>query len=481
MVILMSFADVSFTKTEADFDALFNEPGYAVDGAQGSVYDYFREVSYGQLSFHCDVLGPYRAVYPMAYYGSNGYGGSDVNPYVLFLEAMEHAVREIDLQDYDADGDGYVDNVHIVFAGYGEEAGASPSAIWSHEAMFPEITMQGMKIDRYSCTPELRGNRGGGISRIGPCCHEMGHALGAMDYYDTDYTTGGSFEGTGVWDVMAQGSWNNDGITPAHFNPYVKAYDFGWVGVTTLTHTGDYSLHPSTWEKDGVYRVDTGSEGDFYLLESRVRDGFDTALPGEGLMVYHVHPRIEEGAYGNTINASAPQMMYPVCASSSVSVPSSSSYSYGEINSAGCPFPGSSGKTEFGGQTVPAAFAWDGSDVGFELSDINRTADGQVSFRFTVDGTVSSSEWKTEWNESFENPSSASSWLVSSQWGYTTEWERMVADGSGGIGEIVSWDYITDAADGSYYMGLVQRFMLGSLGGVMVSPPVTDNPGGNAK
>lgn len=62
----------------------------------------------------------------MAYYGSNGYGGSDTNPYALFLEAMEHAVREIDLQDYDADGDGYVDNVHIVFAGYGEEAGASP-------------------------------------------------------------------------------------------------------------------------------------------------------------------------------------------------------------------------------------------------------------------------------------------------------------------------------------------------------------------
>lgn len=60
----------------------------------------------------------------------------------------------------------------------------------------------------------------------------------------------------------------------------------------------------------------------------------------------------------------------------------SSSYSYGEINSAGCPFPGSSGKTEFGGQTVPAAFAWDGSDVGFELSDINRTVDGQVSFPF---------------------------------------------------------------------------------------------------
>ena len=38
-------------KTEADFDALFNEPGYAVDGAQGSVYDYFQEVSYGSFRF----------------------------------------------------------------------------------------------------------------------------------------------------------------------------------------------------------------------------------------------------------------------------------------------------------------------------------------------------------------------------------------------------------------------------------------------
>ena len=104
-------------------------------GRREASMDVLPRVSYGQLSFHCDVLGPYRAVYPMAYYGSNGYGGSDVNPYVLFLEAMEHAVREIDLQDYDADGDGYVDNVHIVFAGYGEEAGASPSAIWSHEAI----------------------------------------------------------------------------------------------------------------------------------------------------------------------------------------------------------------------------------------------------------------------------------------------------------------------------------------------------------
>ena len=57
----------------------------------------------------------------------------------------------------------------------------------------------------------------------------------------------------------------------------------------------------------------------------------------------------------------------------------------------------------------------------------------------------------------------------------------MMAESSGGIGEIASWDYIADAADGSYYMGMVQRFMLGNSEGIMMSPPVTDNPDGNAK
>ena len=113
----------------------------------------------------------------MAYYGSNGYGGSDVNPYALFLEAMEHAVWEIDLQDYDADGDGYVDNVHIVFAGYGEEGFSS--AIWSHEAMFREITMQGMKIDRYSQIRRSYGETVEEVYRVSDlAANEMGHAWG---------------------------------------------------------------------------------------------------------------------------------------------------------------------------------------------------------------------------------------------------------------------------------------------------------------
>ena len=232
LIILMQYTDLAFVKSQEDFDHLFNLAGYSEDGAAGSVYDFYTDVSYGQLNLKCDVIGPFKSAYNRAHYGKNDRDGDDQDPYSLFFEAMEYASQTVQLKDYDSNGDGYIDNVHIVFAGHGEEAGASSDAIWSHECTFSDFyEYQGMKVDRYSCAPELRGKSGEGISRIGPHCHEIGHALGAMDFYDTNYDKGGKFEGTGDWDVMASGSWNEDGVVPPDFNPYVKMYDYGWVQI----------------------------------------------------------------------------------------------------------------------------------------------------------------------------------------------------------------------------------------------------------
>ena len=77
LVILMDFTDLRFSKTQQDFERLFNQKNYNEDGAQGSVKDYYMSVSYGQLSLICDVFGPYTASHPMSYYGSNSISGSD--------------------------------------------------------------------------------------------------------------------------------------------------------------------------------------------------------------------------------------------------------------------------------------------------------------------------------------------------------------------------------------------------------------------
>lgn len=378
LVIMMEYKDMEFSKSKMDFHRLFNEKGYDEDKAQGSVKDFYLSASYNQLDLESDIYGPYTSSHEMSYYGRNNVGnnGNDINAYALFEEAITNVANETDLSQYDGDGDGFIDNVHIIFAGYGEEAGAASDAIWSHEATFYRpYEIQGVKIDRYSCAPELRGNSGRGISRIGPHCHEIGHALGAMDYYDTNYNEGGEYAGTGQWDVMASGSWNNEGITPADFNPYVKAYNYGWISPKSLPK-GEVVIPPSCDNSESYYILKSSETGDYYMLENRSKERWGCGVPGEGLLIYHIHQDIANA--GNEINATAPQKCYLVCASSTSRQPDKSPLSYGEINSAGCPYPGISGNSDFGQNSIPKAFYWNGGVCGIEIDDIYMDNDGYI-------------------------------------------------------------------------------------------------------
>lgn len=383
LVILMQYKDLAFKKAREDFEALFNTMDYKEGGAMGSVRDYYRFASQSQLDYVSDVYGPYTAKNNMNYYGGNATsGGSDSNPLELCIEAIKNLPDNVDFSLYDNDGDGVVDNVHIIYAGYGEEAGASSDAIWAHE--FPHrISLKnevGYSFSGYSCSPELRGNRGSNITNIGVICHELGHALGAMDYYDTNYRTGGEYDGTGQWDIMASGSWNDNGRTPPNFNPYVRSTVFGWNDQVVLSpnqHISMTRMEVDDPEQSIIYRVETGKEGDYFLLENRQQYGFDAALPGAGLMIYHVHPNIERYNSTNTINATSPQGLYPVCAAYS----EPSKKKYGNINSAECPFPGSKNVSSFTPTTSPAAVAWNGSAAKVSISYITlNTSDGSISF-----------------------------------------------------------------------------------------------------
>ena len=383
LVILMEYQDVAFKKSSEDFQSLFNAVDYHDNNVTGSVRDYYRFASQGQLDYLSDIYGPYTASHPMTYYGSNiSTGGSDAHAIDLCIEAMKSLPKDIDFSRYDNDNDGLIDNVHIIYAGYGEEAGGPSYAIWAHE--YPHrINLNneiGYSLAGYSCSPELRGNFGSEISHIGVVCHELGHTLGAMDYYDTNYGTGGEYDGTGKWDIMASGSWNDNGRTPPNFNPYVRSVIFGWNQQETLAADKNYSIpkmQEDNAEQTKVYKMETGNNGDYFLLENRQKEGFDAALPGAGLMVYHVHPNIDRYRTTNTINASHPQCMYPVCATGS----NPTSKEYGNINSAGCPFPGSNNVRKFSATTMPAALAWNGSAASVSISNISLTAgNGTITF-----------------------------------------------------------------------------------------------------
>ncbi|RLA00516.1 MAG: hypothetical protein DRQ47_09395, partial [Gammaproteobacteria bacterium] len=131
LCILIGYDDVAFTKTQADFNNLFNQIGYNSNGATGSVKDFYSEVSYNQLNLTVDVVGPYVAANAMAHYGANNPSGYDIRPRDLVTEAVNLADPDVDYADYDNDNDGTVDGVYVIYAGYGEEAGGGTDAIWA--------------------------------------------------------------------------------------------------------------------------------------------------------------------------------------------------------------------------------------------------------------------------------------------------------------------------------------------------------------
>ena len=385
--ILMSFTDVAFTKTKTDFQNLFNQVGYSTDGATGSVKDYYAENSYNQLDLTVTVAGPYNAAHNMAYYGANDSYGYDVKPDVLVTEAVNAAKDDINYADFDNDGDGSVDGVYVIYAGYGEEvSGVSTDAIWAHAWQITPVTLDGKVVSSYSCSAELRGNSGSGITRIGVICHEFGHVMGASDFYDTDGTSASnSYEGTGDWDLMANGSWNNDGATPAHHNPYTKIYVYQWATATTITSASAITLNNAEQNSNSFYRINTASSNEFFLIENRQQHLFDSSLPFHGMIIYHADGNyINSHVNSNDINTYNHQGFYPVCASATTN-PGSTIASYGNISSSGCSYPGFYNKTSFTDYTTPWARSWAGGLTYKAISGISENTTAKtVSFNVAI-------------------------------------------------------------------------------------------------
>jgi M6 family metalloprotease-like protein len=413
--VLVQFPDKPLTKTKEEFEQLLNQPGYSLDGALGSVHDFYYENSYGQLNLDITVIGPYTANHNLIYYGGNDQNGYDNYTHIeeLAKSAAAYAFNQsgIDPADYDNDNDGYIDAFHFIYAGRGEESGGGANAIWAHESEFSDsdIDIGNKKLNVYSCSPELR-NGSGGITRIGVICHEMGHIFGAPDFYDADGSdSGGSFTGTGRWDLMADGSWNYDGSCPAHINMYQKI-KLGWVNPVTLNAPQTITNMLNSAENAIAYTYNTSVPNEYYVLENRQKKGFDSYVPGSGLLIYHVSVENIDILY-NQVNNAHPQKMYPVCASSTFEVPGTTPNSYGYINTAGCPFPGTSGKTAFTDYTTPSAITWEGTVSAKPITEICESGE-MISFKFmqpdaepvtNLTWTQNGHDVQLEWNKPDES------------------------------------------------------------------------------
>lgn len=387
LTILMDFKDYSFTKTREEFDSLMNQRSGAVGPNYGSVRQYYQENSYGQLEIHSTVIGPFRAISKRSYYdykASGNFGDWSVDIRQLVREAINHAKAIVDFSTLDGDDDGFVDCVHVVFAGEGLSSGSTNSYIWPHKSKLSSpIQQNGIKAETYIITPELQCK--GQLAAIGTICHEIGHVLGAPDFYDKKE----KFHAMGKYDIMDTGNKNGNGgnpsieecgYCPAHHNPYTKSYIFKWVTPQVIDSTNrTYVLKSSTQNKNQIYRVDTKTQGEFFLLENRIEQGFDSKIPNGGLLIYHAHSDLESSIErDDSINSQHPLKLYLINAAADVN-PREGSYG-NRADERAFPMTSRSTKTMFTSTSTPNANAWDGRKTGVDICFIKQLDYGSIAF-----------------------------------------------------------------------------------------------------
>lgn len=283
LVCLVDFSDKSATQNQTHYqDMLFSKGSYST----GSMRDFYEEASYKKFDLQGKVFGSggstagwFRAPKPKSYYtnGDYGFGAYPKNAQKLAEDVIDLANPFVNFSDYDNDGDGVVEAFVIIVAGSGGEVTGNKNDVWSHKWGITPKTVDGVKVQTYFMAPE--------DGRVGVMSHELGHLLmGWPDLYDTDYSS----RGTGKWDLMAGGSWNNGGHTPANPTAWCKAR-VGWVNPVTIFNMAQsvtlqpYATHPH------VYKLPIGSatSKEYFLASNRQKIGFDAHLPGEGMIIEH--------------------------------------------------------------------------------------------------------------------------------------------------------------------------------------------------
>lgn len=383
VVILVEFADKEFVLDNPldYFYRMLNEEGFSDYGGTGSARDYFVDNSSGKFRPRFDVYGPVKLKYETAYYGGNDSSGNDQRPEEMVIEACYSLDDEVDFSQYDTDGDGYIDNIYIYYAGEGEASGGDDDTVWPHSWYVPdgedgEWIVDGVSLGHYACSNEWETGRPDGV---GTFIHEFSHILGLPDLYATDYSDAFT---PGRWSVLDVGSYNNQACTPPNYSCFER-YSLGWGNPIELNRPV-YATLPAIDENIfGVIR--TRKKNDYFLVENRQQNGWDTYLPGHGMLIWHIDFSQREWDE-NSVNNDREHQRVDIVEADGIQT---------SRTLAGDTFPGTKRVTSFTSTTDPAMLAWNGDDPDTPIENINETA-GLITF--TVKG--GGPDWREDVSDS---------------------------------------------------------------------------------
>ena len=305
LVILAEFADTTFTiqNTKQVFtnylmnEGHFTETAYAQNKNYKGVRGYFKDCSYGKFTPTFDVVGPVKLPKPQIVYGA----GRNDRPDLLLEDACSAVDNIVNFSQYDANGDGLVDLVYIIYAGHSANiSGNKETDIWPKSGTISiSKTFDGKSIGRYGVSNELAGRENKKkeketINGIGLFCHEFSHTLGLPDIYAIPGTAAADQDNQGMeyWDLMDGGTEVQNGRVPSPYLAWEREA-MGWMTIDKLISDQQVTDLKSLENGGKAYKIlNKNVANEFIVLQSIQQGGWyqgwtKTQIP-KGLLAYRI-------------------------------------------------------------------------------------------------------------------------------------------------------------------------------------------------
>ena len=365
LCLLIDFSDSPATISRDEVERFCNQAGYSGFGNHGSVFDFFHDNSIGRCQYTNIVAPYYRALRPKSYYTDPNIPQPQ-RAYELINEALTHHLAQgFDFTPLTVDNLGYVYATNVYYAGPVTNNWAE--GLWPHAFHLgsPVVLGPGRQAFDYQFTAmeaELT---------LGTFCHENGHML--CDYPDL-YDYGYESSGVGAYCLMCAGG-NVSEKDPASVSAYLKRLS-GWARIVMpLEHNRTFTLGAGT--NDCALYSRSGRE--YFLIENRQKTGRDSALPGEGLAIWHVD---EDGDNSHEEMSSANHYELSLVQADGLF---QLERSRGQIGDAGDLYAGPGAR--FADDTAPHSKWWNGTSSNLAIDQVS-PAGPSVSFRCMLSNAV---------------------------------------------------------------------------------------------
>lgn len=303
LVILAEFQDTTFTiqDTKNVFtNYLMNEGHFTVSRyGQNQNYKgvrgYFKDCSYGKFTPVFDVVGPIKL--PKAH---DVYGAGNDRMDLLLADACAAVDGMVDFTKYDANNDGIVDLVYVIYAGHSANtSGNKDTNIWPKSGTITiSDTFDGKSIRRYGVSNEINGSEkisknNKKINGIGLFCHEFSHTLGLPDIYAIDKKAKDQDDqGMEFWDLMDGGPSVSNGTIPPSYLAWEREV-MGWMNIDELKNNSTINNLKTIDNGGKAYKiVNPNNSNEYIVLQSMQKgawnQGWGDGTYGKGLLAYRV-------------------------------------------------------------------------------------------------------------------------------------------------------------------------------------------------